>query len=377
MLGWEYPPHLTGGMAPATAGIVRGLLAAGLGVQLVVANAEGAASAPHLTVHGVFDGEDDVPGGYEGSGAGRYGMFGAVERYAEVASAIARTVPFDIIHAHDWLTAPAAMRIAAEHHKPWVLHVHATEFDRAGEHGNPGVLEIEHAAVRSAAVVIAVSAFTRDLLLRRYGVDRPRVRVVHNSVDPVAPWIADEDDDEPHRPMVLFLGRVTFQKGPDYFVEAARLVLQHEPNVLFVVAGNGDMRGRLMQHVAGLQLGQSILFTGFVPPDDAARLIASADVFVMPSVSEPFGIAALEALRAGTPVILDRGAGVTEVARNVLLVDFWNVRQMADRILAALTYPTLRHELSSRGRASVEKWSWERAGKRIAELYAPLLAGGR
>jgi glycosyltransferase involved in cell wall biosynthesis len=144
-----------------------------------------------------------------------------------------------------------------------------------------------------------------------------------------------------------------------------------------VVAGDGDMRGRLMQHVAGLELGKSILFTGFVPPDDAARLLASADVFVMPSVSEPFGIAALEALRAGTPVILDRGAGVTEVARDVLLVDFWNVRQMADRILAALTYPTLRRELSARGRASVEKWSWERAGARITELYAPLLAGSR
>jgi glycosyltransferase involved in cell wall biosynthesis len=196
-------------------------------------------------------------------------------------------------------------------------------------------------------------------------------------VDRDAPWLADEDDDTPHRPMVLFLGRVTFQKGPDYFVEAARLVLQHEPDVLFVVAGDGDMRGRLMQHVAGLELGKSILFTGFVPPDDAARLLASADVFVMPSVSEPFGIAALEALRAGTPVILDRGAGVTEVARDVLLVDFWNVRQMADRILAALTYPVLRRELAARGRASVEKWSWERAGARIAGLYAPLLAGSR
>jgi glycosyltransferase involved in cell wall biosynthesis len=375
MLGWEYPPHVTGGLAPATAGIVRGLLAAGLRVQLIVANAEGAAGAPHLTVHGVFGA--GAPGGYEGSGEALYGMFGAVEQYAVAAAAIARTVRFDVIHAHDWLTEPAAMRIAAEHRRPWVLHVHATEYDRAGEHGNEGVMAVERAAVHSASEVIAVSAYTRDIVIRRYGADPRRVHVVHNSVERDAPWLADEDDDTPHRPMVLFLGRVTFQKGPDYFVEAARLVLQHEPEVLFVVAGDGDMRGRLMQHVAGLELGKSILFTGFVPPDDAARLLASADVFVMPSVSEPFGIAALEALRAGTPVILDRGAGVTEVARDVLLVDFWNVRQMADRILAALTYPTLRRELSARGRASVEKWSWERAGARITELYAPLLAGSR
>jgi glycosyltransferase involved in cell wall biosynthesis len=367
MLGWEYPPHITGGLAAATAGIVRGLLASGAHVDLVVANARGAAAAPGLSIHGVFD--DDPPPRY----GELYGMFDAVGRYAVAASAIARGLQFDVIHAHDWLTAPAAMRISAERHVPWVLHVHATEFDRAGEHGNEGVLAVERQAVRSAALVIAVSGYTRDLLIRRYGADPGRVVIVHNSVDPVAPWIAG-DDDAPHRPMVLFLGRVTFQKGPDYFVEAARLVLAHYPDVSFVVAGDGDMRGRLMQHVAGLGLGSSITFTGFVSPDDAARLLATADVFVMPSVSEPFGIAALEALRAGTPVILDRAAGVNEVARDVLLVDFWDVRQMADRIVAALTFPNLRRVLTQRGLAALDRWTWEAAGARILELYGTLAA---
>jgi glycosyltransferase involved in cell wall biosynthesis len=368
MLGWEYPPHITGGLAAATAGIVRGLLASGVPVQLVVANARGAAAAPLLTIHGVFD--DDPPPRY----GELYGMFDAVERYAEAARAIAGALRFDVIHAHDWLTAPAAMRISAERRVPWVLHVHATEFDRAGEHGNEGVMAIERTAVRAASLVVAVSNYTRDLIIRRYGADPSRVVVVHNSVDRAAPWLAD-DDDAPHRPMVLFLGRVTFQKGPDYFVEAARLVLAHHADILFVVAGDGDMRGRLMQHVAGLGLGAKIIFTGFVSPDDASRLLASADVFVMPSVSEPFGIAALEALRAGTPVILDRGAGVNEVARDVLLVDFWDVRQMADRIVAALTYPNLRRTLTERGMASLDKWSWESAGEKILELYASLVAG--
>ena len=364
MLGWEYPPHVTGGLAPATAGIVQGVLAAGERVELIVADARGAAGAPNLSVRGVFEG--GARGGYVS------GIVDEVMRYAAVAEAIARPLTFDVIHAHDWLTAPAAKRIAEAHRRPWVLHVHATEFDRAGEHGNAQVAAIERAAVRDADAIIAVSAYTADILATRYGADRARITVVHNAVDRLAPWIADEDEDTPHRPCVLFLGRITFQKGPDYFIEAARLVLGERPDVLFIVAGDGDMRGRLMEHVAGLGLGASIVFTGFIPPEEAARLMARADVFVMPSVSEPFGLVALEAARAGTPVILGKGAGVSELARDVLLVDFWDVRRMADRILATLTYPSLRRELVQRGRAALDKWSWEDAGQRIAAVYASL-----
>ena len=365
MLGWEYPPHVTGGLAPATAGIVQGVLASGAHVQLIVADARGAASAPGLTIHGVFD--RGTYGGYS------RGIVEAVEFYAETAAAIARALHFDVIHAHDWLTAPAAMRIARTRGRPWVLHVHATEFDRAGEHGHAAVEAIERRAVREAQAIIAVSSYTADILATRYGADRARITVVHNAVDPNAPWIADDDDGVPHRPCVLFLGRITFQKGPDYFIEAARLVLAERPDALFVVAGDGDMRGRLMEYVASLGLGASIVFTGFIPPEEASRLMARADVFVMPSVSEPFGLVALEAARAGTPVILGRGAGVSELARDVLLVDFWDVRRMADRILATLTYPSLRRELVRRGREALHKWSWEDAGERIAGVYGTLV----
>lgn len=378
MLGWEYPPHITGGLAAATAGVVRGLLMQDVSIELLVPVSADVESRPGLTVHGVVS--DPLPPPYARPGLhGFFGLhfFDAVALYRTRTTAAARTLDFDVIHAHEWLTASAAAEIATRSGRPWVWHVHATEYDRAGEHGHPRVLDMERTAVASADLIIAVSRYTRDLLLRRYGAESARVHVVHNSVDPIdgaagapgAPGAEEDEEPEDRRPVVLFLGRLTFQKGPDYFVEAAIRVLAVRSDVLFVVAGEGDMRGRLMERVAQVGLGRSILFTGFVRPHDARRLFASADLYVMPSVSEPFGISALEAIAHGTPVILSRGAGVSELVRNVLEVDFWDVHQLAARILDVLTYPALRRELRERGRAELGHWTWEDAGKRIAELY--------
>jgi glycogen synthase len=374
MLGWEYPPHVTGGLATATAGVVDGVLAHGVEVALLLPTSQGVAPRAGLGVYELAGA--DLPAGYSHPGAvERFGMglLEAVDYYAARAAELARGLDFDVIHAHDWLTAGAALRIAAESGRPWVLHVHATEFDRAGEQGHPRVLEIEREAVAQADLVIAVSRSTRDVLIRRYGADPARVHVVHNSVLHHGAWVPNESDEEgEHRPLVLFLGRLTFQKGPEYFVEAAIRVLSRRPNVLFVVAGDGDMRPRLMERVAAARLGRSILFTGFVRPEDARRLFASADLYVMTSVSEPFGITALEALDAGTPVIIPRGAGVGELVRHVLEVDFWDVRQLAERIVTALEYPTLRRELARRGHAALDRWTWEDAGARIAQFYHSL-----
>ncbi len=370
MLGWEYPPHVTGGLAAATVGIVDGLLARGVDVALVLPTASGVARRHGLTIADL--GFLHAPGAYARAIDFGLGLFTAVQLYAERADRVADEVQFDVIHAHDWLTAPAAMRIAARTGRPWVMHVHATEFDRAGEHGHPGVETVERAGVRGADAVIAVSRYTKNLVVRRYGADAARVHVVHNSIAREGRWVSDVDEEDDRRPLILFLGRLTFQKGPDYFVEAAGLVLGERPDTLFVIAGEGDMRPRLMARVAELGIGRSVLFMGFVNPEDARRLYSAADLYVMPSVSEPFGITALEALAAGTPIIISKGAGVREVVRNALEVDFWDVRALASKILDTLAYPTLRKELGRRGRADLDRWTWEDAAERVAELYALL-----
>lgn len=373
MLGWEYPPHGTGGLAPATQGVVSGLLANGVDVVLHLPVSRGIANRAGLTVLGEDADASDVPSVYE-LGTVR-DFFHTVRRHAVRARRAARDLTFDVVHAHDWLTALAASAIADDSARPWVWHVHATEFDRAGEYGDARVVDVERRAAREADLIITVSQYTRDVIIRRYGADPARVHVVHNSVEPDAGAMPRRNGAREHRPLVLFLGRVTFQKGPDYFVEAARWVLSRRPDVLFVVAGDGDMRPRLMEHVAGLEMGASIVFAGLVTPDEAKRLFAMADVFVMPSVSEPFGLSALEAIRAGTPVIVSRGAGVSELARDVLEVDFWNVQQVADRIIAALEQAQLRETLVGRSHASMERWSWTQAGDRIAGLYDRVRAG--
>ncbi|MBI4421008.1 MAG: glycosyltransferase family 4 protein [Gemmatimonadetes bacterium] len=375
MLGWEYPPHITGGLAAATAGMVQGLLAQGIAVELLIPISAGVQPRSGLTVRGIV--MEPLPEAYTRPGAG--GFFGlhffeAVDLYRSRAVAAARRSRFDLVHAHEWLTAAAASEIAQRSGRPWVWHVHATEYDRAGEHGNPRVVEAERRAVTAADLIISVSRYTREILIRRYGAHPARVHVVHNSVAVVegaggAGGAEEGEEPEDRRPLVLFLGRLTFQKGPDYFIEAAARVLSVRPDVLFVLAGEGDMRHGLMRRVAELGLGRSILFTGFVRPEETRRLFASADLYVMPSVSEPFGISALEAMVQGTPVIISRGAGVGELVRSVLEVDFWDTHQLAERILSVLAYPALRRELREKGRAELDRWTWEDAGARIAELY--------
>lgn len=376
MLGWEYPPHVTGGLAAAAAGIVQGVRAAGHEVILVLPESAGVASEPGLRVVGLSATPRSAwtgwVGAYTRAGIGSFGIFEAVDEYTARAPRAVRSLRYDVIHAHDWLTAAAAQRISAESRRPWLFHVHATEYDRAGPHGHPRVVAAEQEAVRHASLIVAVSRYTRRILIDRYGAQPGRVEVVHNSVVRSGPAAGDDDDPEEHRPMVLFLGRLVFQKGPDYFVEAAMRVVEHRPDVLFVVAGEGDMKGQLMQRVASLGLGRNILFTGWIAPDDTRRLFAAADLFVMPSVSEPFGIAALEAIDSGVPVIISRGSGVREVVRTMLEVDFWDVEGLAAMILSVLTYHPLRRELEEAGHEELGRWSWDDAGAKVGELYRRL-----
>jgi len=277
-----------------------------------------------------------------------------------------------VIHAHDWLTFLAGIEARKATGKPLVLHVHATEFDRAGGAENGFVAAIERIGLAAADRVVAVSNYTADLVAREYGVPPERLRIVHNAIDAkeaVGRWTVEEGD-----PLVLFAGRITWQKGPGYFVEAAARVAAERADVKFVVAGSGDRMSAMMEQAAAAGLTERFLFTGFLPPAELDRLYARADVYVMPSVSEPFGLTALEALQQGTPVIISKSAGVSEVVRNVLRVEFGDVDDLASKILAVLAFAPLKDALSSRGRAEVRRLSWRDAAARCVAVYRELVA---
>jgi len=304
-------------------------------------------------------------------GEGLYGgdLFDASQRYARLVVALARRETFDVIHAHDWLTFPAGLALRAVARKPLVVHVHATEFDRAGANVNEEVYDIERAGVHGADRVIAVSELTRSILISRYGVDESRVEVVYNGIDRESlqpgPGSRIERDDK----IVLFLGRLTAQKGPEYFIRAAKMVLEKEPSAKFVVAGSGDQGVAMVEQAAAAGIGSRVLFTGFLRGDDVRRVFAMADCYVMPSVSEPFGLAALEAMSAQTPVIVSKQSGVAEVLEHALKVDFWDVEEMANKIVAVLRHPPLRETLREHGSLEVHRLTWERAADQVVRSY--------
>jgi glycosyltransferase involved in cell wall biosynthesis len=404
MFGWEFPPQISGGLGVACEGLVRGLLQSVAEVVLVLPRYPHRKSSGRLRIlEALADPADATrppadalrlrrietalrpygpPANAEPVGdtatpareaaAALYGpnLASEVLRYAGLAAAIARRERFDVIHAHDWMTFPAGLEARRVSGRPLVVHVHATEYDRAGEGGNPFVREIEREGVSRADRVIAVSRYTANRLAREYGVPRRRLRVVHNAIDGGRPQRRGPAEGD--SPLVLFAGRVTWQKGPEYFVEAAARVAREMPEARFAVAGSGDRLPSLRERVRQLGLQRNILFTGFLPAAELDRLYRRADVYVMPSFSEPFGLTALEALRHGTPVIVSRGAGVSEVVRNVLAVDFGDIEDLASKILSVILFAPLRATLARRGGREVERLSWRRSAERVMSVYTEL-----
>ncbi len=301
-------------------------------------------------------------------------LFGDAQRYARLASALAIHEHFDVIHAHDWLTYHAGVAVRALTGKPLVCHIHATEFDRSGEHINQGVYDIERMGLSSADRVIAVSRLTKAIVHSRYGVPDSKIDVVYNGVeqDQAQPpqGAAIEKDEK----IVLFLGRITMQKGPEYFIRAAKRVLEVEDKVKFVVAGSGDMAVRMIEDAAAQGIGHKVLFTGFLRGRDVDRVFQMADCYVMPSVSEPFGIAPLEAMRNDTPVIVSKQSGVAEVLTHALKVDFWDIDEMANKIVAVLRYPPLSSTLREHGRFELRGLSWDGAAEKCVKSYARAIA---
>lgn len=404
MLGWEYPPRFVGGLGKASQGIARGLVDLGADVLFVLPRFRTGQHGAHLRVSGAREwlldhgvrprksrgprwlalpaslqpyarprneplhvADVGAPGDAStlyGSGLGR-----EVARFADSAATVAAGADAKLVHAHDWMTFPAAIAAARQQGLPLFLHVHSTEYDRSGEAAHPGIVAIEREACAHAAHVFAVSDYTRGVLVARYGVDPGKVSVVYNAPDaddlpPPLPFDAGA-----RQPWVVFLGRLTFQKGPDHFLRAAAEVARFDPRARFLVCGSGDMLDPLRHLAQELGIAARVEFRGFLAPGAVDRLLARSSLLVMPSVSEPFGLVALEALRAGTPVVLSRQSGVREVLGHSLQVDFWDHAKLADQILAVLRLPVLSRQLVEEGRAQLARLSWDESAQRIAQAY--------
>ena len=419
MFGWEFPPHIAGGLGTACLGLTKGLAKQGVEVLFVMPKASGdedQSSAKIINAsdieslyeyhdvqeywkninfmqigsnlmpymdperferevnQSILEGRDEKRIGFKNKYqfSGKYGanLMEEVARYALVAATIAEQQQFDVIHAHDWLTYAAGIAAKRVSGKPLVIHVHATEFDRSGENVNQTVYNLERQGMLEADRVITVSNLTRDIVIHRYHINPDKVVTVHNAVD-----FQSYQDVEVNRgvkeKVVTFLGRITYQKGP----EAANMVLPRYPYARFVMAGSGDLMNRSIRRVAKLKIATKFHFTGFLRGQDVQKMFAYSDVYVMPSVSEPFGISPLEAMRSGVPTIISKQSGVAEVLKHAIKVDFWDVDALADAIYGLLAYPALSEFAAKYGLNEVNTLKWENAAFKLKQIYEDVKKG--
>ena len=422
MFGWEFPPHISGGLGTACYGLTKGLVHNGVEVSLVVPRAYGdedqslvrivnasdfafdvrqsrffnaqnqvsyievnSQLVPYIGLDdyynivnqiesGIFESQEVSTGKRRYKFSGGYGpnLMQDVEKYAMVAEEIAKSEQFDIIHAHDWLTYRAGIAAKAVSGKPLVVHIHATEYDRSGEKNrNDIVYNLEREGMMAADAVCAVSNLTRSIVIDKYGIPAEKVYTLHNAVEPN---LRHGDSARPlEDKIVTFLGRVTFQKGPEYFVETAKRVLEKDEHVRFVLAGDGDMMPRVIDRVVELGISDRFHFTGFLRGKDIDKMFGMSDVYVMPSISEPFGISPLEAMQSGVPVIISKQSGVSEVLQYAIKVDFWDIDAMADAIYGILHYPVLAEMFSQKGMEEANNLKWEDVAARLKNIYQTLL----
>lgn len=417
MFGWEFPPHIAGGLGTACYGLTKGLAHHDVEVLFVmpkasndedqrfvkIINASDVEVDPrnaHLKIFekqvsfievnsqlvpyigmneyykivdqlesGVLETESSIESRkYSFSGKYNENLMNEVEEYAIVAAEIASQYDFDIIHAHDWLTYKAGIAAKKVSGKPLVVHMHATEYDRSGEHRiNDVVYGLEKYGMSEADAVCAVSDLTRKTVIDKYGISPEKVYTLHNAVEPTDKKIVR--DKFVKEKIVTFLGRVTFQKGPEYFVESAKKVLEKDPNVRFVLAGDGDLMPKVIEHVAELGISDRFHFTGFLRGTDIDTMFGMSDVYVMPSISEPFGISPLEAMSASVPVVISKQSGVAEVLTHAIKVDFWDVDAMADAIYGILHYPALANFFAVKGKEDVDNLKWDYVAAKLIDIY--------
>ncbi len=396
--GWDFPPTRNGGLGVACYGLTRELVDAGVHVifvlpkvQETMGNARFRFAGQERLIRYYEVNSSLVPYqqassfvdsviGYESDGTPKWvrrTILEEVRHFAECAAMIALSEDFHAIHAHDWTSYLAGVKAKLASGKPLILHVHATSFDQAAsDNVDPSIYAIEYEAFKIADMIIAVSEYTKSIIIDRHHVAAEKVKVLHNGCDTCEPLHY-----EPAltalkaqgKKIVLYHGRITIQKGVDYFIKAARRVVDFDPSIVFVISGWGDMTTQIIEQVGQMGLTGHVIFAGALWEEDRDRMYQTADLVVMPSVSEPFGLVPLEAIQHGTPSLISKQSGVGEVLTHVLKVDFWDVDEMANQIIATLRYETLREQLRIEGRKEIEKLSWRHAAKKMIDLYQQLL----
>ena len=414
MFGWEFPPHILGGLGTASYGLTKGMHANGnMDITFVIpkpwgdeekgfANIIGACNTPvawrdvtreyvesrigkYMDPQIYFDLRDHIYADFnymrlndlgciEFSGRYPDNLIEEINNYSIVAGVIARTIPCDIIHSHDWLTYPAGIHAKNVTGKPLVIHVHATDFDRSRGNVNPTVFAIEKDGMENADHIITVSNLTRKTVIEKYGMPPEKVTTVHNAVIPLDQELLNLKRRTHGEKVVTFLGRITMQKGPEYFVEAAAKVLKKNKNVRFVMAGSGDMMDDMIKLAAKRGIADKFHFPGFQRGKEVYEMLRDSDVYIMPSVSEPFGISPLEAMEMGVPSIISKQSGCAEILDNVIKTDYWDIDAMADAIHSIITNKALYNTLRDRGIEEIHGITWEKAGKKVIDIYEKVIA---
>jgi len=390
MFGWEFPPFNSGGLGVACYQLAEALTRAGVDVTFVLPKRIPLGHTPFKVQFANIESVSAVAlaSGYITSQEYEllrkelvvdsyvFGLLEEVARYGKAARAIAAQGTFDIIHAHDWLSFPAGLAAKEIIHKPLISHIHATEFDRTGGHSiNEAVYGIEKRGMKESDKVVTVSDFTKKMIVEKYDIPESKIRVIHNGINQkdYARVHANQAEilklKQDGSRIVIFVGRLTLQKGPDYFVKVAQKILEKDENVFFVVSGSGDMERRIIDEVAYLGIGEKFIFTGFLRGRELNEIYQIADLFIMPSVSEPFGITSLEAGANGTPVLMSKQSGAGEVVRHVLKADFWDVDDMADKALSVLSHSALGATLKKHNKEELKKLGWEKAAEKCILLY--------
>ncbi len=414
MFGWEFPPHILGGLGTASYGLTRGMaMQADMDLVFVIPKPYGDEDQSFLKIIGAcntpvvwrdvswehlesrFGSYMNPQDFYNMRGhiyadfrylytndlgciefSGRYpdNLMEEINNYSICAGVIARTEHYDIIHSHDWLTYSAGIHAKNVSGKPLVIHVHATDFDRSRGNVNPQVYSIEKNGMDHADHIICVSNLTRETVINKYHQDPRKVSTIHNAVEPVSKQIEEiEPERHTHQKIVTFLGRITMQKGPEYFVEAASRVLQKTSNVRFVMAGSGDMMEAMISLVAKRGIADKFHFPGFLKGNQVYRMLKSSDVYIMPSVSEPFGISPLEAMQVGVPSIISKQSGCAEILNYAIKTDYWDIDAMADAIYSIISNPAMYEFLKIQGKKEVDEIKWEYAGQKVRAIYDRLL----
>lgn len=414
MYGWEFPPHILGGLGTASYGLIKGMsLQPDMDITFVMPKPRGDEDQSFLKIIGTSNTPivwRDVPYDYVSQRlskfmdlqmyynlrdhiyddfsyrnvndlgclefSGRYpdNLLEEINNYSIVAGVIARTVEFDVIHAHDWLTYPAGIHSKMISGKPLVIHVHATDYDRSRGNVNPDVYGIEKNGMDHADHIITVSNLTRQTVIEKYNQDPAKVTTVHNAVEPLSKEILSIPDKRGVKDKVVtFLGRITMQKGPEYFVEAAAKVLQRTDDVRFVMAGSGDMMNKMIRLAASRNISDRFHFTGFMKGKQVYEIFKASDVYIMPSVSEPFGISPLEAMQCGVPSIISKQSGCAEILDYAVKVDYWDIEAIADAIYGLISYPKLHEFLKDEGLKEVNNIKWEYAGQKVRRIYDQVL----